>query len=192
MDAMIKHRSYECKKIYLDQKIFNIEDNEIKVGYLNINGLLDGNHGQYFNDDRNLRNLDVIVLAETKLGQGLDDANLETLLNNWKIIARYDSEDQKKHMGLLLLTSRQSKFNCTLSITYQTSKRDDKVQIEGIVVRGIRNLILGFLYCRSTPTNAEIKAINKYFKECIVLLGDFNLSHRIATDKEKVMDLCQD
>ena len=192
VNAMIKHRSYECKKIYLDHKIFNIEDHEIKIGYLNINGLLDGNHGQYFNDDRNLRNLDVIVIAETKLGQGFGDTNLETLLNNWKIIARYDAGDQKKHMGLLLLTSKQSKFNCTLSITYQTAKRDAKVQIEGIVVRGITNLILGFLYCRSTPTNPEIKAINKYFKECNVILGDLNLSHRIPTDKAKVKDLCQD
>ena len=34
VDAMIKHRSYEFKKIYLDQKIFNVEKDEIKIGYL--------------------------------------------------------------------------------------------------------------------------------------------------------------
>ena len=69
VDAMIKHRGYEFKKIYLDQKIFYLKDQEIKIGYLNINGLLDGNHDIYLNADINLNNLDVLVLAETKLGK---------------------------------------------------------------------------------------------------------------------------
>ena len=30
------------KKIYLDEKIFENEDTELKTGYLNINGLVDG------------------------------------------------------------------------------------------------------------------------------------------------------
>ena len=67
VEAMIKFRSYEFKKIYLDQKVFDKDESEIKLGYLNINGLMEGNHCQYFNNDKNLMNLDVIVLAETKL-----------------------------------------------------------------------------------------------------------------------------
>jgi hypothetical protein len=34
---------------------------------------------------------------------------LETALCNWKILERFDSNDQVKHMGLLFLQSRQSK-----------------------------------------------------------------------------------
>ena len=37
VNAMIKYRSYEFKKSYLDQKIFCVDESEIKVGYLNIN-----------------------------------------------------------------------------------------------------------------------------------------------------------
>ena len=62
---MIKYRSYEFKKNYLDQKIFCVDESEIKIGYLNINGLNDGNHDHYFNNDKNLNHLDLIVLAET-------------------------------------------------------------------------------------------------------------------------------
>ena len=53
---MIKHSSYKFKKIYLNNDIFEDVQNEIKVGYLNINGLLDGNHAEYLNADKNLLN----------------------------------------------------------------------------------------------------------------------------------------
>ena len=64
---MIKHKSYNFKNIFLDEQIFNIDGNKIKAGYLNINGLLGGYHDQYFTSDKNLSNLDMMFLAETKL-----------------------------------------------------------------------------------------------------------------------------
>ena len=98
IDAMIKHRSYILKKIYLDEKIFHIDDKELKIGYLNINGLLDGNHYEYFNADKNLSSLDLIVLSESKLNSKCTNAMLENYIDNWKILGRFDSDDQKKHM----------------------------------------------------------------------------------------------
>ena len=162
VDAMIKYRAYTFKKVYLDQKIFDKDDSEIKIGYLNINGLSDGNRDQYFNADRNLNDLDIICLAETKLNSNYPDRNLEATLSNWKVIGRYDSNDERKHMGLLLLVSMKSKFTGNLSITYQSANRDDKLQIEGVIIRMSETLKFGFLYCRSTPTNQEVKAINAY------------------------------
>ena len=50
----------------------------------------------------------------------------------------------------------------------------------------------GFVYCRSTPSNPEIKAICKYFDECNLLMGDFNLSHRNQSDQDKIVKLCQE
>ena len=191
IQAMIKYKSYEFKKVFLDEKIFNHEESEIKVGYLNINGLLDGNHNVYFNADKNLSSLDFIVLAETKLTQDCDISVIEGSLSNWKIVARYDSQDSRKHMGLMLLSSRGSKFNGQVSITHQTAKREGSFQIEGIILRLKANLKIGFVYCRSSPTSPEIKAINKYFEECNILMGDFNLSHRVIKDQEKVRNLCQ-
>ena len=190
VEAMIKYRSYEFKKIYLDNRIFEDEESEIKVGYLNINGLMDGNHDQYFNADKNLNSLDFIVLAETKLIMDCQSAAIEASLSNWKILGRYDSEDSRKHMGLLLLASRASKFNGKVLITHQTAKRNGSLQIEGIIIRLKYDLKFGFVYCKSTPTNPEIKAINKYFNECNILMGDLNLSHRIKQDQEKIEILC--
>ena len=53
-------------------------------------------------------------------------------------------------------------------------------------------LIVGYLYCRSAPTDSEIKAIKIYFLECNILMGDLNLSHRLKQDQEKVKELCSD
>ena len=192
IQAMINYRGYEFKKVFLDQKIFNDEKSELKVGYLNINGLLNGNHILYFNADKNLSSLDFVVLAETKLNKEYDANAIEASLSNWNIVARYDSQDSRKHMGLMLLSSRNSKFNGQVSITHQTAQRDGSLQIEGLILRLKTNLKIGFVYCRSSPTNPEIKAINKYFEECNILMGDFNLSHRVKQDQEKVTKLCQE
>ena len=108
---MIKFRSYEYKKVYLDQKIFKVDQNEIKTGYLNINGLQDGKHDEYLNEDKNLNDLDFLVLSETKLVNEYEDKTIRSKLYNWTMIARYDSEDKRKHMGLLILKSKSSKFN---------------------------------------------------------------------------------
>ena len=51
ISAMRKFNSYQFKKIYLDQNIFENNQSEVKAGYLNINGLMDGGHAEYLNED---------------------------------------------------------------------------------------------------------------------------------------------
>ena len=106
---------------------------------------------------------------------------------------RYDSNDGMKHMGLMLLTSKESSIlNQFRSITYLPANRNDKLQIQGLIVRLKSDVNFGFIYCRSSPTDPEIKAINKYFIECNFLMGDLNLSHRSKDDQVKIQDLCQE
>ena len=193
MEAMKKFRQYKFKKIYLDDKIFKIDNSEVKAGYLNINGLVEGNHSEYLNNDHNLRNLDFLVLAETKLDEQCETQSLRDTLHNWDIFNRYDSEDGSKHMGLMLMTSRKSNIlDQFKSVTYLPANRNNKLQIQGIIVRFVNGLNFGFIYCRSSPNNSEIKGIRKYFKECNFLMGDFNLSHRIKEDQQKINNLCQE
>ena len=89
------------------------------MGYLNINNLLDSLHGQYLNADKNLAHLDLLCLAETHLLPSTSDDSLSLVLTNYEILARFDSNDNRKHLGLLLLRSRLSKL--TLQID-QVSK----------------------------------------------------------------------
>ena len=111
-------RPFSKSKVYLYEEIF-VPSSELKVGYLNINNLLDSLHGQYLNADKNLAHLDLLCLAETHLLPSTSDDSLSLVLTNYEILARFDSNDNRKHLGLLLLRSRLSKL--TLQID-QVSK----------------------------------------------------------------------
>ena len=78
---MKKFKQYKFKKIYLEDEIFQMKNCEIRVGYFNINGLLEGNHAEYLNSDHNLKNLDILVIAETKLNKNYDDEIITRTLN---------------------------------------------------------------------------------------------------------------
>ena len=191
VNAMRKFKPYLFKKIYINEKIF--ESKEIKVGYLNINGLCEGNHALYLNSDHNLGHLDILVLAETKLIESNCSKDVENLLDNWTLLGRYDSKDGKKHMGLLLLCKLNSSISGEISsMIHEVVKRDGNLQIQGLIVRLKNGFNLGFIYCRSNPFFSEIKAINKYFEECTAIMGDFNLSHRNEEDQKKIISLCQE
>ena len=95
-------------------------------------------------------------------------------------------------MGLLLLSCKKHKCPVQVqSVSHKTAKRNYEQQIEGLIVRTTTDLTFGFIYCRSTPTEPEINAINDHFKECDILMGDLNLSHRISSDQRKLETLCK-
>ena len=188
---MLTHQKYTFKKIYLKNEIFQNIEKEIKVAYLNINGLLDSNHAKYLNDDRNLLCIDILVVAETKLLQNIRTLSFEAQLLNWKILKRYDSNSGKKNMGMILLTPRLQVFRGISLITNHTANRNDSLQIQGLVVQLKSGISLGFLYCRTTPTNSEIDYINRVYGCCEVMMGDFNLSHRNEEHKGKLKKLCE-
>ena len=144
------------------------------------------------NEDYNLRNLDLLLIAETKLDKYCKTSSLSLVLENWNIIARYDSEDESKHMGLILLATKNSSIkNQIKDIAYDTVKRNSILHVQCIIVKLDCNIKIGFVYCRSTPTYSEIDSMNVKFKACQVIMGDVNLSHRIEEDQKKIRKLCE-
>ena len=101
-------KPFNNTKVYLYEEIFNQSWGELKVGYLNVNGLLDCLHAQYLNADRNLRHLDILCLSETHLLPSTTNESLSLILSNWTIVERFDANDNSKHMGLLILRSNLS------------------------------------------------------------------------------------
>ena len=189
---MRKFKQYVMKKIYLDEEIFIEVDNEVKVGYLNINGVGSESHSYHLNNDHNLKNLNILVLSETKIQQNHADSKLKEDLSNWTIKGRYDAIDGGNHMGLLLLTSNNNDSRLKIEHVEEFNvKRKGSLQCQGILVRLKDGLRLGFIYCRSTPNNQEVEQIKKYFAECDVLMGDLNLSHKIEEEKGKIRKLCE-
>ena len=101
--AMRKFKPYIKKKIYLDEEVFNDPASEIKIGYLNINGVESESHTHYLNHDHNMKNLNILVLSETKIKKEYSDNQLKKDLNDWNIVHRYDAGDGSKHMGLHIM-----------------------------------------------------------------------------------------
>ena len=85
MEDLQTSRKYEYVNTYLKDKIFIDDNSEVKLGYLNINGLK--NKVEDIDEDKNLLNLDCLVLSETKLGK-----ETEVNFQNWNI-ERFDLDD---------------------------------------------------------------------------------------------------
>ena len=105
---MRKFKSYKFKKIYLMDPIYEDSSKEFKLGYFNIRGFMEGQHAEYLDNDKNLQNLDILVLSETWLTHDVPNKNVINTLNNWKILKRLDATDNIKHMGLMLLIPQKS------------------------------------------------------------------------------------
>ena len=158
---------------------------EIKAGYLNSNGLMDAGHAEYLNEDKNLKHLHLLAISETKLDGNITTSKIEDVLSNWNIIKRDDANDEAKHMGLLLLAPKTSNVRTILkSLRYQKASRNDSLQIQGLIVRFTNDINIGFVYCRTTPNEDEVKATKKCFNECQVIMGDFNLSPKKETEQK--------
>ena len=107
MQAMKLFRKYNFKKIGNIESIFCSNDAEVKLGYVNINDFFAGRSIEFLNENLNLLALDVLIVADTRLGNETDEIVLEEKLSNWIVDARFDSEDKIKHMCMLVLKSKK-------------------------------------------------------------------------------------
>ena len=187
--AMTTFSSYNYKKIYLDQDIFDGEtkaNKELKVGYINTNDLSTCSSEVFINTNENLLNLDLLCIADTRLTVTKINESLERNLCNWSILRRFDSYDGEDHMGLLLLQSKHSKFDITDKQIVQKEgvKRIDgkqKVYIQTMKVLVKRcDLLIGFVYIRATPSQDEMDKLVKSFEKCDLIMGDLNLDQAKA------------
>ena len=191
INTMRKVRPYQMKKVHIKEPIF-LHGEEVKVGYLNINNLLDGYHAEYLNGDHNLNDLDILAISETHLTSNVSLEDLQQVLSNWDIIARYDSPDNKEHMGLLVISPKKSK----LGKEYQHDAsysfyKNGQTQIQ-TMSGNIRGHSFSFVYCRSTPTLSEIEWLFSKTVSTNYILGDLNLDSNILLQGEKLSMLCRD
>ena len=192
VNSFRKFNSYEVKKVYLNEEIFKSPEKEIKMGYLNINGFFNGGHGEYLNADKNLSALDLLVIAESHLTPKIGDRDIENVISNWKLVARYDGDNQE-HIGLLLVVPKDKEGTIVPyieSISEFLLQDATEVRIHGLKVKFEQGMELGFVYCRKTPTFEQVRDLKTEYKKSDFLLGDFNLSRHKIGDTEKLDDLC--
>ena len=185
INTMRMVRRYQMKKVYITEKIFENED-DIKVGYLNINNLLNGHHAEYINGDHNLRGLDVLTLAETHLTNNISTGHIEEILTNWMVKFRYDSPDHKPHMGILTLVPKNPHRKIDIHMEQFLSKyRDNQCQVQASLCR-INGHSFNFVYCRTTPTSREAEWLKEVTANTQYLMGDLNLDPTVQDQNNKL------
>ena len=72
---------------------------EIKMSYLNINGLVDFDHLECLHNDINLMSSDIICIAETKI---CHEDKIDISLTDFDIVHQMDNVQGKKSMGIVI------------------------------------------------------------------------------------------
>ena len=188
IESMKIARPYKMMKMYLDEQVYET-GHEIKVGYLNINGLLDGFHASYLNGDHNLLQLDYLAVSESHLSPNIPDETVQKILSNWMIHFRYDAPDHKPHMGIIGLVPKNNQIGKEfVKIDFFVESKGGSSQIQVLNCR-FRKHLFSFVYCRTTPNIQECQWIKEKTKEAFVI-GDLNLNKTIEDQKNKIIDIC--
>eukprot|EP00092_Neocalanus_flemingeri_P022722 GFUD01024642.1.p1 GENE.GFUD01024642.1~~GFUD01024642.1.p1 ORF type:complete len:2733 (+),score=580.47 GFUD01024642.1:994-8199(+) len=197
MMSMKLSAPYIFKKIYNEDKIFKEEDKELKLGYININGLYQKNSHIFINNDQNLLDLDFLAVADTRLSNENKSSDLENSLSNWKLLNRFDSNDGVKHMGLLLLQSRRSKEenivrNIAEKIYFKYVGERKVTYMQILKVSFLKyHLTSAFVYIRQTPTETETVKLEQFCNTVDLIMGDLNMDTNRPEDANKIRVLCQ-
>ena len=185
MKLLRKTRHYIFSKTYLDTKIWNTSS-ELRVGYININGLLHNLNN--LDKDYNMSNLDFLCIAETKLDESVPDYQVNESLSSFKICYREDvkSTNENPHMGFILLENKSRNkwsYNVSCEIFEYSAK---KMQICKLSLRGAISVV--FVYVNKTPGISETHNIGKVLakQNVSVVLGDFNLDYHKEDGRKKI------
>merc|ERR1712177_25594 len=118
-ERLEKSAMYEFCNTYLyDNWLINASTKqpsfeEIKMSYLNINGLVDSDHLECLRSDINLMSSDIICIAETKLSRG---QNIDVSLKDFNIVNQMDNQEGKKSMGMIIYQRKSMEIFDIISI----------------------------------------------------------------------------
>ena len=160
-------------------------------------GFCESDHAEYLNNDKNLLNLDFLVLAETWLDSGTSNQLVINKINNWIVVKRLDATDGGKHMGLMLIHPKSKMMGQSLifSMDYVEERKmvTGKLLYQGIIIQFkeiYRQFV--FLYIRETPNEKETADMSKKFENLDGIIGDLNLDPEMDNEDKKIRMLCGD
>ncbi len=188
IETMKNSKQYMMRKIYCDEEVFTEE--EMKIGYLNLNGLLFAGHTEYINEDPNLLSLDLLAIGETHLTSTIPNnvvqRKLESIFTSqarcyqWN---QYGLKKQMNNMGILVLGSRKSNLLQKYNLEHDDSLEKGIPNLGTFSMPGIHGLkcqleqhTFAFVYSRNPLNHANAQVLLHKTSDIDYLLGDLNLS----------------
>ena len=194
MESMKVFQQHSFKKTYNTESIFIYNEDEIKLGYININDIISAKSTTFINEDSNFKSLDFLVVSDTRLSEDIDNTSLMKKLTNWSLEARYDADDRRKHMGVLMLKSNSSQVgNIIEKIEEKQYLKKETTEMQVLLVSFRKYCMkVAFIYIRETPTQDQIRRLKSDLSNIDLVMGDLNLDPNKSTDSNKLEDLCTD
>ena len=151
---------------------------------------------EFLNNDQNLRCLNYLVIADTRLDEKTSSDYLAEHLSNWRILKRDDAKDGRRHMGLLVLQEKTSTTNINLEIVDKYKISSEKTVYAQYMLVHFSEILLhaAFVYIRTTPSHGMIDQMINEFKKpraegpVNLIMGDLNLDY--TRDTSKLDRLC--
>jgi len=147
----------------------------------------------FLNNDKNLLALDFLTISDSRLSAETSNEYLSQCLSNWKIRGRFDSKDDMRHMGMLILKSKESTIGKVLTnLEERRYKKNGILQIQ-IVHISIPSFQLecAAVYARETPTQEETRMLKKHLCQVDLIIGDLNLEPSREKDFRKLQELSE-
>ena len=138
-----------------------------------------------------------LAIGETHLNPMISNTMLQRKLKNWKVFfshLRLDCNDGKKHMGLLVLGSRQSQLLRNCNLENDQAFENNIPSLGTLSIPGFHGLkcciethTFAFIYSRCEIKQTMAQELSNKTAEIDYLLGDLNLNtanpiHRKAID----------
>jgi len=180
LERLRNHAVYTFYKQPLSVQMLARADDEIKVVYLNINGLLVGNHLQDLSYDHNLKAADMICIAETKVDEMVASDLVD--LADFCQIARLDFRHQS--LGMILYQRVSSHVTCEVHCKTNTEHKTQMIQVN---VNNHNKI--AFVYWHPT-SHAEIDHMLECVRKNEIIMGDLNIDSLQKSGHNKLESLC--
>ena len=153
----LKTVPYQFIKPYLNDPVFKNCQKELKVTYLNSNGII--SHIEDIRADFNLLRSDILCLSETKITSSV--ANKDLQIEEFDIIARLDCES--KNSGGMIVYAKHN-LNLSLSILEQRRKLWKDSYIENISLQH-DGMKITMVYLHPNMAKAPTETLIKFIED---------------------------
>jgi hypothetical protein len=170
LDNLDTIRKYTMSKYFLNDPVFtdhmSTNDQEVKLVYLNINGLLHGDHNIDLNSDLNLLNSHILCLSETKLSNTIQESAVT--LNNFSPLIRLDFAENS--LGMIIYKNNR----CTIptEVTFAKKFQNERCQIVHI---NIGNVPVIYVYIHPSHVTSGLQLVSKCLVPHAIIMGDINI-----------------
>jgi len=155
---------------------------EVKIVYLNINGLLLADHLDNLNHDKNLKAADIICIAESKLDEVVASEAVD--LTDFRQLVRLDFRHQS--MGMIIY-KRITSSHVTCEVHYKMNT-EHKTQI--IQVNINEQTKIAFVYLHPTTSDAGMNNVLSDVRGNEIIMGDLNIDSLQKSSRNKLELLC--